>query len=178
MYGHHNAILIHAVNVRGSFLMTKYSLLEMKKNNYGRILLIAQLMERRCMLEVIAGLELTVVLLHDMTGIPGICAYSCSKAAVIGLAKATGKEYAETGITVNALAPGLIKTEMSLALGADIIEFVIQKHSMKRHVYRGTCVSPQRNIMCMGEEDSGAWQQKRRGAWQQRKGEDLGAWGN
>ena len=32
-----------AVNVRGSFLMTKYSLLEMKKNNYGRILLIASI---------------------------------------------------------------------------------------------------------------------------------------
>ena len=43
MYGHHNAILIHAVNVRGSFLMTKYSLPEMKKNNYGRILLIASI---------------------------------------------------------------------------------------------------------------------------------------
>ena len=32
-----------AVNVRGSFLMTKYSLLEMKKRNYGRILLVASI---------------------------------------------------------------------------------------------------------------------------------------
>ena len=75
---------------------------------------------------------------------------------MIGLAKATGIEYAETGTTVNTLAPALIKTEMSLAVGADIIEFFIQKHPMKRHVYRGTCVSPQGNIMCMGEENSGA----------------------
>lgn len=39
-----------------------------------------------------------------------MCAYSTSKAAVIGLAKAAGKEYAETGITVNALAPAVIRT--------------------------------------------------------------------
>lgn len=37
-------------------------------------------------------------------------AYSTSKAGVIGLAKAAGKEYAETGITVNALAPAVIRT--------------------------------------------------------------------
>lgn len=45
------AVFILAVNVRGSFLMTKYSLLEMKKRNYGRILLIAS----------IAGKEVTHV---------------------------------------------------------------------------------------------------------------------
>lgn len=39
-----------------------------------------------------------------------MCAYSTSKAAVIGLAKAAGKEYAETGITINALAPAVIRT--------------------------------------------------------------------
>lgn len=37
-------------------------------------------------------------------------AYSTSKAGVIGLAKAAGKEYAETGITINALAPAVIRT--------------------------------------------------------------------
>ena len=39
-----------------------------------------------------------------------MCAYSTSKAGVIGLAKAVGKEYAETNITVNALAPAVIRT--------------------------------------------------------------------
>ena len=42
--------------------------------------------------------------------IQGMTAYSSSKAGVIGLAKAVGKEYAETGITVNALAPAVIRT--------------------------------------------------------------------
>ncbi len=39
-----------------------------------------------------------------------MAAYSTSKAAVIGLAKAVGKEYAETNVTVNALAPAVIRT--------------------------------------------------------------------
>ena len=47
---------------------------------------------------------------------------SCSKAAIIGLAKSTGKEYAETGITVNSLAPALILTDMVLAAGSAALE--------------------------------------------------------
>ena len=43
----------------------------------------------------------------------GMSAYSTSKAGVIGLAKAAGKEYAETGVTVNALAPAVIRTGKS-----------------------------------------------------------------
>ncbi len=39
-----------------------------------------------------------------------MAAYSTSKAGVIGLTKGVGKEYAETGITVNALAPAVIRT--------------------------------------------------------------------
>jgi 3-oxoacyl-[acyl-carrier protein] reductase len=39
-------------------------------------------------------------------------AYSASKAGVIGLTKVIGKEYAETGITCNALAPAVIRTAM------------------------------------------------------------------
>ena len=38
--------------------------------------------------------------------------YSVSKGAVIALAKITGKEYAETGITVNSIAPAVIRTRM------------------------------------------------------------------
>jgi 3-oxoacyl-[acyl-carrier protein] reductase len=75
-----------AVNLRGSYLMAKYSLAEMEKRDYGRVLLIAS----------IAGKE----------GNAKMSPYSISKAGVIGLVKSVGKEYAETGITVNALAPG------------------------------------------------------------------------
>jgi NAD(P)-dependent dehydrogenase (short-subunit alcohol dehydrogenase family) len=45
-------------------------------------------------------------------GNAGMLAYSASKAAVIGMTKVQGKEYAETGITVNALAPAVIRTPL------------------------------------------------------------------
>ena len=49
---------------------------------------------------------------YSVQGNPGMAAYSCSKAAVIGLVKSVGKEYAESGITVNALAPAVVRTTM------------------------------------------------------------------
>lgn len=80
------------VNLFGTFLVCKHALVQMQKRNYGRVLLIAS----------IAGKE----------GNAGMCAYSSAKAGVIGLAKSVGKEFAETGITVNALAPAVIRTAM------------------------------------------------------------------
>lgn len=103
---------VYSVNVRGSFLMTKYSIIEMKKQNYGRILLIAS----------IAGKE----------GNARMAAYSCSKAAVIGFVKSVGKEYAETGITVNALAPAVVRTAMVDGLAPDIVKYMTDKIPMKR----------------------------------------------
>ena len=80
------------VNFTGSFLMSKYVLPFMLADHYGRILHIAS----------IAGKE----------GNAGMLAYSASKAAVIAMAKVQGKEYAETGVTVNALAPAVIQTPL------------------------------------------------------------------
>ena len=58
--------------------------------------------------------------------------YSTSKAAVIGMAKATGKEYAETGITVNALAPAVVMTAMVEALAPQQVKQLTDKIPMKR----------------------------------------------
>src|SRR5262249_964763 len=87
---------VFEVNVVGSFLTSRAVLPHMLKRNYGRILHIAS----------ISGKE----------GNAGMLAYSASKAAVIGMAKVQGKEYAETGVTVNALAPAVIRTAMVEAL--------------------------------------------------------------
>jgi len=103
---------LYAVNLRGAFLMTKYAVKAMEPNNYGRILLIAS----------IAGKE----------GNPGMAGYSSTKAGVIGLVKAIGKEYAETGITVNGLAPAVIKTAMNEKTAPEQLAYMTAKIPMGR----------------------------------------------
>ena len=107
-----NLRLVFEVNFMGSYFTSKYVLPWMLKNNYGRILHIAS----------IAGKE----------GNAGMLAYSSSKAAVIGMTKVQGKEYAETGITINALAPATIRTAMVEALPEEQLRNNNAKIPMKR----------------------------------------------
>ena len=100
------------VNVLGSFLTARAALPHMLGRGYGRILHIAS----------IAGKE----------GNAGMVSYSSSKAAVIGMAKAQGKEYAGTGITVNALAPAVIRTAMVAALPDAQVKYMTDKIPMGR----------------------------------------------
>src|SRR6185295_7604584 len=100
------------VNFMASFLTARAVLPWMLRQNYGRILHIAS----------IAGKE----------GNAGMLAYSSSKAAVIGMTKVQGKEYAETGITVNALAPAVIKTAFLEGMPEEQIRYMTDKIPMKR----------------------------------------------
>ena len=104
--------LVFEINFMGSYHTSKYVLPKMLLNNYGRILHIAS----------IAGKE----------GNAGMLAYSSSKAAVIGMTKVQGKEYAETGITVNALAPAVVRTAMVEALPEEQVKYMTDKIPMKR----------------------------------------------
>ena len=61
-------------------------------------------------------------------------AYSTSKAAVIGLVKSVGKEYAETGITINAIAPAVVRTAMVESMDPDQVKYMTDKIPMKRCV--------------------------------------------
>ena len=103
---------VFEINVNGCFLTSRAVLPYMLERNYGRILHIAS----------IAGKE----------GNAGMLAYSSSKAAVIGMTKVQGKEYAETGITVNALAPAVIRTAMVEALPEEQVRYMTDKIPMKR----------------------------------------------
>ncbi|MFK5972218.1 MAG: SDR family NAD(P)-dependent oxidoreductase [Flavobacteriaceae bacterium] len=100
------------VNLTGSFLITKYALKHMLPDNYGRIVLIAS----------IAGKE----------GNAGMASYSASKAGVIGLVKAAGKEHAESGVTINAIAPATIMTPMVQKMESHQVKYMTDKIPMKR----------------------------------------------
>ncbi len=107
-----NFRLVFEINVIGSFLTSRAVLPYMLKRNYGRILHIAS----------ISGKE----------GNAGMLAYSASKAAVIGMTKVQGKEYADTGITVNALAPAVIRTALIEAMPEEQVKYMTDKIPMKR----------------------------------------------
>eukprot|EP00581_Thalassiosira_minuscula_P016609 CAMPEP_0183722846 /NCGR_PEP_ID=MMETSP0737-20130205/14680_1 /TAXON_ID=385413 /ORGANISM="Thalassiosira miniscula, Strain CCMP1093" /LENGTH=672 /DNA_ID=CAMNT_0025953087 /DNA_START=51 /DNA_END=2069 /DNA_ORIENTATION=+ len=100
------------VNVKGIFNGCKAVLPYMVEQNYGRIVNIAS----------IAGKE----------GNAGMLAYSTSKAAVIGLTKTIGKEYAMQGITCNAVAPAVVRTKMVADMPAEQVKYMTDKIPMKR----------------------------------------------
>ncbi|MEJ7678373.1 MAG: SDR family NAD(P)-dependent oxidoreductase [Segetibacter sp.] len=103
---------IYEINLRGTFLITKFALKVMVKAAKGRLLLIAS----------IAGKE----------GNPGMIGYSSTKAGVIGLVKGVAKEYADTNITVNGLAPAVIKTRMNDNTSPEQLAYMTAKIPMQR----------------------------------------------
>lgn len=80
------------INLDSTFLCSRALIPAMTAQGYGRIVNIAS----------VAGKQ----------GNPEMAAYSASKAAVIGLTKALGLELAQTGILVNCITPGLVRTEL------------------------------------------------------------------
>lgn len=65
-------------------------------------------------------------------GNPGQANYSATKAGVIGFTKTLARESARKGITVNAIAPDLVKTEMMMAVPPEILKNAIDRHPMQR----------------------------------------------
>ena len=104
--------LVYRINLFGPLLISQAVLPHMLEKNYGRILHLAS----------IAGKE----------GNAGMAAYSATKAGVIGLVKSMGKDYAETGITINALAPAVIRTPMVAAMPEQQVRYMTDKIPMKR----------------------------------------------
>lgn len=107
-----NFDFVMSVNARGIFLGCRAVLPVMVAANYGRIVNIAS----------VAGKE----------GNAGMLAYSASKGAVIALTKTIGKDYAETGITCNAVAPAVVRTAMVDAMPAEQVKYMTDKIPMKR----------------------------------------------
>jgi 3-oxoacyl-[acyl-carrier protein] reductase len=89
------------INLKGTFLFTRAAARPMMKGRGGRIINIAS----------VSGLM----------GNPAQANYSASKAGVIGLTRTVAKELASRSITVNAVAPGFIATDMTAALGEELL---------------------------------------------------------
>jgi NAD(P)-dependent dehydrogenase (short-subunit alcohol dehydrogenase family) len=103
---------VFRVNFFGSYHTSKVVLPKMVDRRYGRVLHVAS----------IAGKE----------GNAGMLAYSASKAAVIAMTKVQGKEVAGTGVTVNALAPAVIRTAMVDAMPERQVKYMTDKIPMGR----------------------------------------------
>ena len=88
------------VNLKGTFLCSRAAAKIMMKQRSGRIVNIASVV--------------------GVIGNPGQANYSASKAGIIGLTKSSAKELAPRGVTVNAVAPGFIETDMTAVLSQNV----------------------------------------------------------
>lgn len=100
------------VNLRAALTLSQAVLPHMLDGGYGRILHVAS----------IAGKE----------GNAGMVSYSATKAGLIGMVKAMGKEYAGTDITVNAVAPAVIRTPLVDAMPEHQVAYMTEKIPMGR----------------------------------------------
>ncbi len=100
------------VNLRGTVHCTKAVARVMIRERYGRIVSMASVV--------------------GQIGNAGQSAYAASKAAIIGFTKAMARELASRGITVNAVAPGFIETEMTAKLPAKMQEEFLHSIPMGR----------------------------------------------
>ncbi|MFC1955520.1 3-oxoacyl-[acyl-carrier-protein] reductase [Chloroflexota bacterium] len=105
------------VNLKSAFLCTRAALRHMVKQRWGRIISISS----------IAGL----------VGNAGQANYASAKAGIIGFTKTIAKEVASRGITANAIAPGVIETQMTQQLDEK------QRQELKQHIPLGYFGSPQ-----------------------------------
>lgn len=101
-----------AVNLRGALAVSQVAVAHMLTHGYGRIAHVAS----------IAGKD----------GNPRMIGYSASKAGLIGMVKALGKEYATEGITINAVAPAVIHTPFLDTQPAAVIDYMTSRIPMGR----------------------------------------------
>ncbi len=119
-----------AINANGSFFMCRAVLPGMVERGYGRIVLVAS----------IAGKD----------GNPMAAAYSASKAAVIGMTKAIGKDVAGTGVLVNCIAPAVIETPILTGLSQQHIDYMVERIPLGR---MGTAEEVAALIMFLASDD-------------------------
>ncbi|HWO77922.1 MAG TPA: 3-oxoacyl-[acyl-carrier-protein] reductase [Bacillus sp. (in: firmicutes)] len=119
-------------NLKGVFLCTKAVTRPMMKQRSGRIINISSIV--------------------GVSGNPGQANYVAAKAGVIGLTKTAAKELASRGITVNAIAPGFITTDMTDQLNDEL------KDEMLKQIPLGKLGNPEdiaKTVVFLASDDSG-----------------------
>ena len=101
------------INLNGVFYCCREAIASMRENSYGRIINLASVI--------------------GLCGNFGQTAYAASKAGVIGFTKSLAYEGAAKGITVNAIAPGFIETEMVKEIPAEVKEKIVSRIPMKKY---------------------------------------------
>lgn len=128
-------ILVNSAGVaHGGFLQgtSVNKIKEVFEVNYFSVIQITQLVIKIMSAFKIKG---TIVNVSSVTGFdlePGNCAYGMSKSAVVSLTTLMSKEYADMGIRVNAVAPGLLETDMADQMEKKAREKMINSSLMKR----------------------------------------------
>lgn len=103
-----------SVNVTGTIILTKYVTRAMLVSGGGRIVNIASII--------------------GATGFNGLSVYAASKAALIGFTRSLARELGRVNITVNALAPGYMETQMSSGLTDDQVGTILRRTPLGRLV--------------------------------------------
>jgi 3-oxoacyl-[acyl-carrier protein] reductase len=118
-------------NLRSVFLCTREALRDMSRNRWGRIISISSVI--------------------GLVGNIGQANYAASKAAILGFTKSVAREYGGRNITVNAVAPGFIGTDMTASLGEDVKREMLQRIPLGR---AGTPEDVARVVAFLASEDA------------------------
>ena len=100
------------INLTSTFLLSKYAIKKMLKNNFGRIV------------------NITSIVGH--TGNLGQSNYSASKSGIIGMSKSLAIEYAKKNITINCVSPGFIVSDMTEAIAEKVKLHLISRIPMAK----------------------------------------------
>jgi len=104
--------LVMSINLKGAFLCTRAVVRQMAQQRAGRIVNVASVV--------------------GVVGNVGQANYVASKAGLIGLTKTVAREFAARGITVNAVAPGFIETQMTAVLSDKVKELFLAQIPLGR----------------------------------------------
>jgi len=102
------------LNTLSPMVMTKAAVRSMMSDGGGRIINIASIVA--------------------FTGYSGLTVYSASKASLIGFTRSLAREVGKLGITVNAVAPGFVDTEMTRGMKEEQREQIVRRSALKRLV--------------------------------------------